>query len=55
MARFLHLKNIYLEAFEDCKPKYLANFLKVYMIFCVLMLTLALYAFTYRAVTGYHF
>ena len=55
MGTLLHFKSIYLEAFENCKPEFVVILLKVYSVFCVLMLFMALYAFTYRAVTGFKF
>ncbi|MET6991623.1 DUF6747 family protein [Sediminicola arcticus] len=55
MATLLHFKSIYLEAFENCKPEFVVILLKVYSVFCVLMLFMAFYAFTYRAFTGFKF
>ncbi|MGY8916000.1 MAG: DUF6747 family protein [Flavobacteriales bacterium] len=55
MGTLLHFKSIYLEAFENCKPEFVVILLKVYSVFCVLMLFMALYAFTYRAFTGFKF
>jgi hypothetical protein len=55
MGTLLHFKSIYLEAFENCKPEFVVILLKVYSVFCVLMLFMALYAFVYRAATGFHF
>ncbi|MEJ1224039.1 DUF6747 family protein [Sediminicola sp. 1XM1-17] len=55
MGTLLHFKSIYLEAFENCKPEFVVILLKVYSVFCVIMLFMALYAFTYRAVTGFKF
>jgi len=55
MGTLLHFKNIYTEAFEDCKPGFVVLLLKGYSIFCVAMLTMAVYAFMYRALTGFEF
>ncbi|MET7030840.1 DUF6747 family protein [Sediminicola luteus] len=55
MGTLLHFKSIYLEAFENCKPEFVVILLKVYSVFCVIMLFMALYAFTYRAFTGFKF
>ncbi|WP_335337882.1 DUF6747 family protein [Sediminicola sp. YIK13] len=55
MGTLLHFKSIYLEAFENCKPEFVVILLKVYSVFCVIMLFMALYAFTYRAFTGFNF
>lgn len=55
MGRLLHYKKIYLEAFENCKPEFAVVLLKVYSVFCVAMISMALYAFLYRAFTGFKF
>ncbi len=55
MGTLLHLKNIYIKAFDDCKPEYIVIFLKIYSIFCAIMLFVALYAFLHRAITGFDF
>jgi uncharacterized protein DUF6747 len=55
MGTLLHFKDIYNEAFENCKPGFVVLLLKVYSIFCVLMLAMAVYAFMYRAFTGFEF
>jgi len=55
MGTLLHFKDIYTEAFEDCKPSFVVLLLKAYSIFCVLMLSMAVYAFMYRAFTGFEF
>lgn len=55
MGTLLHFKHVYLHAFDDCKPAYLVILLKAYSIFCGLMLVMALYAFIYRAATGFEF
>ena len=55
MGTLLHFKSIYLEAFENCKPEFVVILLKVYSVFCVIMIFMALYAFTYRAFTGFKF
>ncbi len=55
MGTLLLFKDIYTQAFENCKPSYVVILLKAYSIFCVLMLTLAVYAFMYRAFTGFEF
>ena len=55
MGTLLHFKSIYLEAFENCKPEFVVILLKVYSVFCVIMLFMALYAFAYRAFTGFNF
>ena len=55
MGTLLHFKNIYLEAFENCKPEFVVILLKAYSVFCVLMFFMAVYAFMYRALTGFNF
>lgn len=55
MGTFVHFKNIYAEAFDDCKPEIVVFVLKGYAVFCAAMLSMALYAFFYRAFTGFHF
>lgn len=55
MGTLLHFKDLYLHAFDGCKPSFLVVLLKGYSVFCALMLTMALYAFIYRAVTGFDF
>ncbi len=55
MGTVAHFKNIYAEAFENCKPEFVVVFLKIYSIFCVFMLFMAMYAFFYRAFTGFNF
>ncbi|WP_317168473.1 DUF6747 family protein [Costertonia aggregata] len=55
MGTLLHFKNIYLAAFENCKPELAVILLKIYSFFCVAMLAMAMYAFAYRAFTGFRF
>ncbi|MEP0131366.1 MAG: DUF6747 family protein [Eudoraea sp.] len=55
MGTLLHFKSLYLEAFDDCKPEFVVVLLKIYSFFCVLMLSMAIYAFLYRAFTGFEF
>ncbi|MEK6151716.1 DUF6747 family protein [Flavobacteriaceae bacterium 3-367] len=55
MGTLVHFKNLYLEAFRNCKPEFVVILLKIYSLFCFLMLSMALYAFFYRAVTGFNF
>ncbi len=55
MGTLLHFKNIYTEAFEDCKPSFVVLLLKAYSIFCGLMFSIVVYAFMYRALTGFEF
>ncbi|WP_366511951.1 DUF6747 family protein [Maribacter sp.] len=55
MGTLLHFKNIYQEAFENCQPSIVVMLLKAYSVFCVIMLSIALYAFAYRVFTGFEF
>lgn len=55
MGTLLNFKNLYFDAFDDSQPKYLVTFLKGYSIFCALMISMAIYAFLYRAFTGFEF
>ncbi|WP_371736648.1 DUF6747 family protein [Cellulophaga sp. HaHaR_3_176] len=55
MGTLLHFKNVYLEAFENCKPAYLVVLLKIYSLFSLIMISMALYAFFYRAINGFEF
>ena len=55
MGAILHFKSLYVEAFENCEPKYLVIFLKVYSAFCAIMLSMACYAFIYRVANNFNF
>ena len=55
MDAILNFKNVYLEAFENCKPKFLVVVLKVYSVFNAILILMAFYAFFYRAFTGFEF
>ncbi len=55
MGTLLHFKNIYTQAFEDCKPELVVILLKVYSVFCAIMLFMAVYALTDRAINGWEF
>ncbi len=55
MGTLTHFKNLYVEAFDDCKPEFVVFLLKIYSVFCALMLGMALYALLYRAFTGFDF
>ncbi|WP_317045160.1 MULTISPECIES: DUF6747 family protein [Arenibacter] len=55
MGTLLHLKNLYVGAFEQCRPLIAVFLLKLYSVFCFIMLSLALYAFMYRLFTGFDF
>lgn len=55
MGTLLHFKSLYTEAFDDCRPSFIVLLLKGYAIFCAVLLFMALYAFLYRAFTGFDF
>jgi hypothetical protein len=55
METIVQFKNLYTEAFDDCKPGIAVIFLKIYSVFCVMLLFMAMYAFVYRAFTGFRF
>jgi len=55
MDAILNFKNVYLEAFENCKPEFLVVVLKVYSVFNAILILMAFYAFFYRAFTGFEF
>lgn len=55
MGTLLHFKNIYMQAFENCKPEFLVLLLKIYSFFCAILLSMVIYAFFYRAFTGFEF
>jgi hypothetical protein len=55
MGTITHFRNLYVQAFENCKPEILVIILKVYSVFCALMIFAALYAFVYRALNGFEF
>jgi len=55
MGKLLHYKKIYLAAFENCKPEFAVILLKAYSLFCIAMISMAVYAFLYRAFTGFEF
>lgn len=55
MGTLTHFKNLYTDAFDNCKPEIAVIFLKVYSVFAALMLFMAVYAFMERALTGFEF
>ncbi len=55
MGTLVHFRNIYEKAFENCHPNVVVMLLKAYSVFCGIMLTFAIYAFIYRAFTGFEF
>jgi hypothetical protein len=55
MGTLLHFKEVYMQAFDNCKPEFVVLLLKVYSLFCAVLLSMAIYAFFYRAFTGFEF
>ncbi len=55
MGTLSHFKDLYIEAFDDCKPEFAVVLLKIYSVFCALMLLMAVYAFMDRALNGFEF
>ncbi len=55
MGALLHFKNLYAQAFEDCKPEIVVVVLKIYSVFCALMIFMAIYALSDRALNGWDF
>jgi len=55
MGTLLHFKHLYLQAFENCKPEILVVLLKIYSVFCALMIFMAIYALSDRALNGWDF
>ncbi|MGF1559221.1 MAG: DUF6747 family protein [Flavobacteriaceae bacterium] len=55
MGTLLQFKNLYSEAFENCKPEILVVVLKIYSVFCAMMIFMAIYALSERALNGWDF
>ncbi|MFS4494802.1 DUF6747 family protein [Maribacter sp. 2308TA10-17] len=55
MGTLSHFSNLYVKAFEDCKPVAIVILLKVYSIFSALMILMAIYALSDRAFNGWDF
>jgi hypothetical protein len=55
MGTLLHFSTLYKKAFEDCKPVAIVILLKVYSVFCAIMLFMAFYALAHRALNGWDF
>ena len=55
MGTLSHFSNLYNQAFEDCKPLALVILLKVYSVFCAIMIFMAIYALSDRALNGWDF
>ncbi|WP_371743323.1 DUF6747 family protein [Pseudozobellia sp. WGM2] len=55
MGTLTHFKNLYVEAFDNCKPQIAVLLLKAYSVFSAIMIFMAIYAFTHRIINGYEF
>ncbi|MEP3207744.1 MAG: DUF6747 family protein [Maribacter sp.] len=55
MGTLSHFSNLYTQAFENCKPAALVILLKVYSVFCAIMIFMAIYALSDRALNGWDF
>jgi len=55
MGTLAHFSNLYNQAFEDCKPAAIVILLKMYSIFCAIMIFMAIYALSDRALNGWDF
>jgi len=55
MGTLLHFKNLYIQAFEGCKPLAIVILLKVYSVICAIMIFMGVYALTERALNGWDF
>ncbi len=55
MGTLVHFKSLYREAFENCKPEFAVVLLKIYSVFCAIMLLMAFYALTDRILNGFEF
>ena len=55
MGTLNHFKDLYVHAFENCRPTYVVYILEAYSLFCAVMLSMALYAFLFRVFTGFEF
>ncbi len=55
MGTLLHIKSLYAAAFENCKPEIVVVLLKIYSVFCAIMIFMAIYALSERAMNGWDF
>jgi hypothetical protein len=55
MGILAHFSNLYTQAFEDCKPAAIVVLLKIYSVFCAIMIFMAIYALSDRALNGWDF
>ncbi|SHJ50115.1 DUF6747 family protein [Pseudozobellia thermophila] len=55
MGTLTHFRNLYVEAFDNCKPEIAVIVLKAYSVFSAIMILMAVYAFTERLINGYEF
>ncbi len=55
MGTLLHFRNLYSEAFENCRPELIVILLKAYSVFSAILIFLAIYALTTRGLNGWDF
>ncbi len=55
MGTLVHFSNLYTKAFENCRPLAIVVLLKAYSVFCAIMLLMAAYALSSRALNGWDF
>ncbi len=55
MGTLLHFRNLYSEAFENCKPELIVILLKAYSVFSAILIFLAIYALSDRVFNGWDF
>jgi hypothetical protein len=55
MGILTNFSNFYTQAFEGCKPAVIVILLKIYSVFCALMILMAVYALSERALDGWDF
>ena len=55
MGTLSHLSNLYSKAFENCRPTAVVVLLKVYSVFSAIMIFMAIYALSHRALNGWDF
>lgn len=55
MGTLSHFSSLYTQAFENCKPTAIVVLLKVYSVFCAIMIFMAIYALSERALNGWDF
>ncbi len=55
MGTLVHFRNLYSEAFSNCRPELIVILLKAYSVFSAILIFLAVYALSERAINGWDF